>query len=82
MGIIPLFPQTNESNYTCVFWETSENGGTWSPRGCSVVQTNPEYTVCACNHLSSFAVLMAVYEMEVENQHNETNHSILLAHSS
>uniref|UniRef100_A0A3Q3WJC0 Uncharacterized protein n=1 Tax=Mola mola TaxID=94237 RepID=A0A3Q3WJC0_MOLML len=56
--------QLNEFNHTCVFWDSSEDGGTWSPRGCSVVETNPNYTVCSCNHLSSFAVLMAVYEME------------------
>uniref|UniRef100_A0A3B4FJP6 Si:ch211-241f5.3 n=1 Tax=Pundamilia nyererei TaxID=303518 RepID=A0A3B4FJP6_9CICH len=36
----------------------------WSDRGCDVVKSNPEYTVCSCNHLSSFAVLMALYEME------------------
>ncbi|XP_073351458.1 adhesion G protein-coupled receptor E5 [Pagrus major] len=56
--------QTNESNHTCVFWDSSEGNGTWSDRGCSVVKSNSERTVCSCNHLSSFAVLMALYEME------------------
>lgn len=56
--------QSNDSNHICVFWDSSENGGTWSARGCSLVESNPEYTVCSCNHLSSFAVLMALYEME------------------
>uniref|UniRef100_A0A8C3AMM8 Si:ch211-241f5.3 n=1 Tax=Cyclopterus lumpus TaxID=8103 RepID=A0A8C3AMM8_CYCLU len=56
--------QTNESDPTCVFWDASEEGGSWSPRGCKVVETQPEYTVCSCNHLSSFAVLMALYDIE------------------
>ncbi|XP_068435017.1 adhesion G protein-coupled receptor E5 isoform X2 [Clinocottus analis] len=56
--------QTNESNPTCVFWDASEEGGSWSPRGCKVVESKPEYTVCSCNHLSSFAVLMALYDIE------------------
>ncbi|XP_029014720.1 adhesion G protein-coupled receptor E2 [Betta splendens] len=54
---------TTES-HQCAFWDSSEEGGTWSARGCSVVESNPEYTVCSCTHLSSFAVLMALYEME------------------
>ncbi|TNN70388.1 CD97 antigen [Liparis tanakae] len=56
--------QTNESDSTCVFWDASEEGGSWSPRGCIVVESQPEYTVCSCNHLSSFAVLMALYDIE------------------
>ncbi|XP_017280835.2 adhesion G protein-coupled receptor E1-like [Kryptolebias marmoratus] len=56
--------QSNETSHTCVFWDSSTDGGTWSPRGCSVVESNPKYTVCSCNHLRSFAVLMALYEIE------------------
>lgn len=54
----------NQTSHTCVFWDSSEDEGTWSARGCTVLESNPEYTVCSCNHLSSFAVLMALYEME------------------
>ncbi|KAF3700060.1 Adhesion G protein-coupled receptor L1 [Channa argus] len=56
--------QSVESSHTCAFWDSSEEGGSWSARGCSVVESNREYTVCSCTHLSSFAVLMALYEME------------------
>lgn len=56
--------ESNESIPTCVFWNSSEDGGTWSPNGCSVLESNSKFTVCSCNHLSSFAVLMALYEME------------------
>ncbi|XP_039680800.1 adhesion G protein-coupled receptor E5 isoform X2 [Perca fluviatilis] len=59
--------QSNESNHTCVFWDSSENGGSWSARGCSVVESSPNYTMCSCNHLSSFAVLMALYEIKDNN---------------
>uniref|UniRef100_A0A8D3BT51 Si:ch211-241f5.3 n=1 Tax=Scophthalmus maximus TaxID=52904 RepID=A0A8D3BT51_SCOMX len=55
--------QLNKTTH-CVFWNSSEEGGAWSARGCSVVESNAEYTVCSCTHLSSFAVLMALYEME------------------
>ncbi|XP_071328600.1 adhesion G protein-coupled receptor E5 [Trachinotus anak] len=58
--------QLNKSSHTCVFWNSSEEGGAWSSSGCSVVKSNPEYTVCSCTHLSSFAVLMALYDMETK----------------
>ncbi|XP_074553523.1 adhesion G protein-coupled receptor E5 isoform X2 [Halichoeres trimaculatus] len=54
----------NKFNHSCVFWNSSEDGGTWSAQGCSVVESKPDYTVCSCNHLSSFAVLMALHETE------------------
>ncbi|XP_033999825.1 LOW QUALITY PROTEIN: adhesion G protein-coupled receptor E1 [Trematomus bernacchii] len=56
--------QSNESSHTCVFWDSSKEGGSWSARGCSVLTSNPNYTVCSCNHLSSFAVLMALHEIK------------------
>lgn len=61
--------QSNECNHTCVFWNSSMNGGTWSPSGCNVVKSNAERTVCSCNHLSSFAVLMALHDVEVRTVH-------------
>lgn len=32
----------------------------WDNSGCNLVETNQFYTVCSCNHLTSFAVLMDV----------------------
>ncbi|XP_024919936.1 CD97 antigen isoform X2 [Cynoglossus semilaevis] len=55
--------QHNGSSY-CVYWDSSENGGAWSTHGCRAVTTFPESTVCSCNHMSSFAVLMALREVE------------------
>ncbi|KAM6904700.1 adhesion G protein-coupled receptor E5-like [Xenentodon cancila] len=54
----------NQTSHVCVFWDSSNQGGAWSTRGCSMVESNLEYTVCSCTHLSSFAVLMALYETE------------------
>lgn len=55
--------QSNRASHICVYWDSSK-GGAWSTRGCSVVDSNQKYTTCSCNHLSSFAVLMALYEIE------------------
>ncbi|XP_051572569.1 adhesion G protein-coupled receptor E5-like isoform X2 [Myxocyprinus asiaticus] len=53
---------TNE-NHTCVFWDPSLQGGAWSTRGCTTMNSSDVQTVCSCNHLSSFAVLMALYDI-------------------
>ncbi|XP_029545906.1 CD97 antigen-like [Salmo trutta] len=56
-----------ELNYTCVFWSEGrvhEEGGAWSRSGCVKVTSNATHTVCSCTHLSSFAVLMALYPVK------------------
>ena len=58
---------SNESDilteFVCVFWEyRQEDGvGRWSEQGCSRIfdsSSNDSEIVCACNHLTSFAVLI------------------------
>ncbi|XP_073697997.1 adhesion G protein-coupled receptor E3-like [Garra rufa] len=39
---------------SCVYWNISE----WIVDGCSVLETNSSYTVCSCDHLSTFALIM------------------------
>ncbi|KAL7826792.1 hypothetical protein AOLI_G00320010 [Acnodon oligacanthus] len=56
--------QPSDRNQTCVFWDSSLNGGAWSTKGCFVVSSNANHTVCSCTHLSSFAVLMALHEIK------------------
>ncbi|XP_036795864.1 adhesion G protein-coupled receptor E5-like isoform X4 [Oncorhynchus mykiss] len=56
--------ESSEMNYTCVFWRVHEKDGAWSSRGCTKVTSNATYTVCSCSHLSSFAVLMALYPVK------------------
>ncbi|XP_051560104.1 adhesion G protein-coupled receptor E5-like isoform X2 [Myxocyprinus asiaticus] len=48
--------------YSCVYW--NETQGAWSGRGCVRAWSNSTHTVCSCSHLSSFAVLMALYPIK------------------
>uniref|UniRef100_A0A4X1SSK2 Adhesion G protein-coupled receptor E2 n=1 Tax=Sus scrofa TaxID=9823 RepID=A0A4X1SSK2_PIG len=49
----------------CVFWEHGQNGsGHWATSGCRIVGTKVSSTICQCTHLSSFAILMALYEVQ------------------
>ncbi|XP_037053833.1 adhesion G protein-coupled receptor E4-like isoform X2 [Peromyscus leucopus] len=53
----PIDPR---AEHLCVHWKGSEEGGSWSTKGCSHMYTNDSYTICKCFQLSSFAVLMAL----------------------
>lgn len=46
-------------NMDCVFWDLKKND--WSKDGCWIEfsKSNDTHTTCTCNHLSSFAVIMA-----------------------
>ncbi|XP_065275711.1 adhesion G protein-coupled receptor E3-like [Emys orbicularis] len=48
-----------EEEARCVYWKVVAESGSWSPDGCTTVHTNSTHTTCSCDHLSSFAVLMA-----------------------
>ncbi|XP_072470305.1 adhesion G-protein coupled receptor G2 isoform X4 [Notamacropus eugenii] len=52
----------NQDNLTvkCAFWDLSKNGGRggWSSEGCTVKDKRMNETVCTCNHLTSFGVLL------------------------
>ncbi|NXU53734.1 AGRG2 protein, partial [Turnix velox] len=56
-------PNQDNSTVRCVFWDFNKNGGHggWSYEGCIVKESRVNETVCSCNHLTSFAVLMNVY---------------------
>uniref|UniRef100_A0A8C3HGW7 Uncharacterized protein n=1 Tax=Chrysemys picta bellii TaxID=8478 RepID=A0A8C3HGW7_CHRPI len=43
----------------CVYWKVEAESSSWSPDGCTAVHTNSTHTTCSCDHLSSFAILMA-----------------------
>ncbi|KAM6907597.1 adhesion G-protein coupled receptor G2 [Xenentodon cancila] len=44
----------------CVFWDfTSNNGsGGWNSNGCTVLNSTDNETICSCNHLTSFGILL------------------------
>ncbi|XP_026343827.3 adhesion G protein-coupled receptor E5 isoform X3 [Ursus arctos] len=49
----------------CAFWKSnSTKGGYWATTGCQTLGTRNYSTTCRCNHLSSFAILMAHYDIE------------------
>ncbi|XP_034648724.1 adhesion G protein-coupled receptor E3-like [Trachemys scripta elegans] len=54
----------------CVYWKVVAGSGSWSPDGCTAVDTNSTHTTCSCDHLSSFAVLTAFTTETVS--HRET----------
>ncbi|NWS99936.1 AGRG2 protein, partial [Mionectes macconnelli] len=56
-------PNQDNSTIRCVFWDFNKNGGHggWSHEGCIVKESRVNETVCSCNHLTSFAVLMNLY---------------------
>ncbi|XP_068939277.1 adhesion G protein-coupled receptor E5 [Petaurus breviceps papuanus] len=50
----------------CAFWKHNDNGsGHWATTGCGKPSTKGTSTTCNCTHLSSFAILMAQYDVEV-----------------
>ncbi|XP_058281055.1 adhesion G protein-coupled receptor E2-like [Hylobates moloch] len=52
----------------CVVWEHGQNGcGHWATTGCSTMGTRDTSTICRCTHLSSFAILMAHYDVQEED---------------
>ena len=49
----------------------SENAA-WSGDGCSVRERSANYTICQCNHLTSFAIVMnpeGAEEVSMDHQH-------------
>ncbi|XP_053319484.1 adhesion G protein-coupled receptor L3 [Spea bombifrons] len=63
-------------NPNCSFWSYSKNNmsGHWSTQGCRLLTTNKTHTVCSCNHLTNFAILMA----HVDVKRNDMVHDLLL----
>ncbi|KAG8198214.1 hypothetical protein JTE90_015310 [Oedothorax gibbosus] len=48
--------ETNVTNPICVFWDY--NISDWSAQGCHVDSSNITHTVCLCDHLTNFALIM------------------------
>ncbi|XP_047141677.1 uncharacterized protein LOC105843740 isoform X1 [Hydra vulgaris] len=50
---------------TCSFYKVKEK--TWSSDGCSIVRMSSLEIICQCNHLTSFAKLLNVYQSNEES---------------
>ncbi|XP_056013809.1 adhesion G-protein coupled receptor G2-like isoform X2 [Ostrea edulis] len=48
----------------CVSWNFTINQ--WSEKGCTMKSTASKSTVCQCNHLTNFAILMRTYDTDKE----------------
>ncbi|XP_070538271.1 adhesion G-protein coupled receptor D1-like [Ptychodera flava] len=77
---------SGRSNRSCVFWKYGEgdSAGVWSRDGCWVNDSisNSTYTFCHCNHLTNFAVLMQVVDVEVPPAFNEVMQYITIIGSA
>ncbi|KAL3877058.1 hypothetical protein ACJMK2_034813, partial [Sinanodonta woodiana] len=61
----------NYSNPKCSFWMFNENrrgNGSWSDKGCKLVSTSDDTTVCQCDHLTNFAILMSPGKTPTKDQ--------------
>ncbi|KAG8451041.1 hypothetical protein GDO86_003356, partial [Hymenochirus boettgeri] len=62
LKILPIDNQASFGSFKCLFlgWKYLDGNGGWESNGCSVVNTTINHTICTCNHLTSFAILMQV----------------------
>ncbi|XP_042125201.1 adhesion G-protein coupled receptor G4 [Peromyscus maniculatus bairdii] len=58
----------NYDQVYCAFWDFDTNNGLggWNSSGCKVKETNVNYTICQCNHLTHFGVLMDLSRSTVD----------------
>ncbi|CAM4872882.1 unnamed protein product [Rotaria socialis] len=61
---------------TCVYLKNIDNASTfqWRTDGCYLLSANFTHSICSCNHLSAFAVLMDVqqtFEKSIINMHRD-----------
>ncbi|XP_039370895.1 adhesion G protein-coupled receptor E5-like isoform X5 [Mauremys reevesii] len=58
----PVPENKTDLSLLCAYWEPGSRR--WATDGCTLQKLNATITRCQCNHLTSFAVLMAFYELE------------------
>uniref|UniRef100_A0AAY4B272 Adhesion G protein-coupled receptor D1 n=1 Tax=Denticeps clupeoides TaxID=299321 RepID=A0AAY4B272_9TELE len=61
--------QSNSVYLYCAFLDYSSTEPVWSSEGCVRFSGNLTYSVCLCNHLTNFAILMQVVPMELSRTH-------------
>ncbi|XDV54448.1 hypothetical protein PO909_022732 [Leuciscus waleckii] len=64
-------PIPTNRNASCVFWDFTFNGnsGGWNSSGCRVLNSSAEETQCACNHLTSFGILLDISKTSIPPEH-------------
>ncbi|XP_061842048.1 adhesion G-protein coupled receptor D1 isoform X2 [Nerophis lumbriciformis] len=61
--------QSNKVFLYCAFLDYSSKEGVWSNQGCVRSDGNMTYSVCLCNHLTNFAILMQVVPLKLTTGH-------------
>ncbi|XP_028268999.1 adhesion G-protein coupled receptor D1 [Parambassis ranga] len=61
--------QSNKVFLYCAFLDYSSKEGVWSNEGCVRADGNMTYSVCLCNHLTNFAILMQVVPLKLTTGH-------------
>ncbi|XP_009880094.1 PREDICTED: probable G-protein coupled receptor 112 [Charadrius vociferus] len=69
-GTTSLF--TGNAAVHCVFWDFQKNNGLggWNTSGCEMEYTDMNYTICFCNHLTHFGVLLDLSRTEIDITHD------------
>lgn len=62
---VQFFAKFPYSSLSCFFLHRTKIDGAWSKTGCTLVESTRDQTICSCNHLTNFAVLMEVGETKV-----------------
>ncbi|XP_010138318.1 PREDICTED: probable G-protein coupled receptor 112, partial [Buceros rhinoceros silvestris] len=63
---------TGNAAVRCVFWDFQKNNGLggWNTSGCEMEYTDMDYTICFCNHLTHFGVLLDLSRTEIDVTHD------------
>ncbi|KAL6114561.1 adgrd1 [Pungitius sinensis] len=61
--------QSNKVFLYCAFLDYSSSEAVWSNAGCVRSDGNMTYSVCLCNHLTNFAILMQVVPLKLTTGH-------------
>ncbi|KAM9118136.1 adhesion G-protein coupled receptor D1 [Pangshura tecta] len=68
--------ESNRVNLYCAFLDYSNGSAIWSNEGCVRDGGDLNYSVCLCNHLTNFAILMQVVPLKLTTQHKMVLSSI------
>ncbi|NXO79041.1 AGRD1 protein, partial [Sitta europaea] len=68
--------KSNRVHLYCAFLDYSNGTGVWSNEGCVRERGDLNYSVCLCNHLTNFAILMQVVPLKLTREHQVALSSI------
>ncbi|NXA85547.1 AGRD1 protein, partial [Melanocharis versteri] len=68
--------KSNRVHLYCAFLDYSNGTGVWSNEGCVRQSGDLNYSVCLCNHLTNFAILMQVVPLKLGKEHQVALSSI------